>query len=229
MIVVIGSPTGRRVAGAITGAGIGVSVARSAAAAGAPVQLVGKVGDGPDGDAVLLSLASVGVGHIAVLRDATTPAVVDVDAVEPDLVGASDEVLEAEDATPRARPADPSPGLAGPALDAADLTLALRYLPDYQVVVAAEPLEATARAAVVEAARWAGARLVLLTPAGEPPPADLPEDATVFELPGADAESAFASMVGRYAAALDAGSTPATAFDAATSGAGATWERAERS
>jgi len=46
----------------------GVAVGRRCAAAGAPVQVVGIVPEGADGDRLLLGLAAAGVGHAAVLR-----------------------------------------------------------------------------------------------------------------------------------------------------------------
>ena len=48
-------------------------------------------------------------------------------------------------------PGAPAQGPAAPPLDAADLELALRYLPDYRVVVIAQALDTAAVAAVVEA------------------------------------------------------------------------------
>ncbi|HEV7809953.1 MAG TPA: hypothetical protein VGO64_05085, partial [Candidatus Limnocylindrales bacterium] len=108
-----------------------------------------------------------------------------------------------------------------PALDAGDLSLALRYLPDYRVVVIATPLEASAEAAAVEAARWAGASIIVVSANAGQAPIGLPDDATVFEAPPHDEDAAFAAMVGRYAAALDAGLVPADAFANASVGAGA--------
>ena len=211
MIVVVGSPTGVRHATALASGGIAVAVARSAAEAEAPVQLIGKVGEGSDGDAVLLDVADAHIGHVAVLRD-----------VETVIVEANDEDREA--------PLDRLAGLAidnpgvdddrraavfGPGLDAGDLELALRYLPDYAVVVIAQPLDPAGVAAVVDAARWAGAKLVS-TFALE----GLPDDATVFEAPDENPQGAFATVVGRYAAALDRGVDPREAFDEAAAGLG---------
>ncbi len=48
--------------------GATAAIALAASTAGASVQLVGRVSDSPDGDALLLSLASGGVGHVATLR-----------------------------------------------------------------------------------------------------------------------------------------------------------------
>ena len=41
----------------------------AAAAPRAAVEIVGRVGDDPDGDALMIALARAGVGHVAVLRD----------------------------------------------------------------------------------------------------------------------------------------------------------------
>jgi hypothetical protein len=46
----------------------GVAIAKRCAVAGAPVQVVGIVPEGPDGDRQVLGLAAVDVGHAAVLR-----------------------------------------------------------------------------------------------------------------------------------------------------------------
>jgi hypothetical protein len=87
------------------------------------------------------------------------------------------------------------------------------------VVVVAQPLSAEALGAVVAAARWAEARLVVVTWATDPPAA-APDDATVLEAPSEDAEGAFATMVGSYAAALDRGVAAREAFAAASDGVG---------
>ena len=205
MIVVVGSPIGRRTLNRLEPAGLAVAVARAAAAAGVTVQLVGKVGDGPDGDAILVSLAEAGVGHVALLRD--LESVPTIEDRESESSTAGDVV--ARDETLHRLPA-------GAPLDAGDLALALRYLPDYDVVVVAQPLDPAAGDAVLEAARWAGAKLVVIAPMA----AALPEEATVLEPPDDDAEGAFATMVGRYAAALSRGDAPADAFAEASSGTG---------
>ncbi|HEY7131472.1 MAG TPA: hypothetical protein VH440_04430 [Candidatus Limnocylindrales bacterium] len=226
MIAVIGSPIGRRDGGAVVAAGLSAAVARSAVLAGASVQVVGKVGEGPAGDAILLSVAAVGVGHVAVLRDlAPSPVVDDTPETEPERP--IDEVAhraafgaDPADADAVAAPAQPAPTPTGPSLDAADLQLALQYLPDYRVVVIAQRLDEPAFRAVVEAATWSGARLIVVAWDGAGAAVPLPDDATVLEAPTEDAEGAFASLVGRYAAALDGGATPAEAFAAASADVG---------
>jgi hypothetical protein len=216
VIVVIGSPRGRRTAQGIKAAGVAVTVGRVAASAGAEVQLVGKVGEGPVGDAVLLSLAQDRVGHAAVLRDASTPTALASDATDREAV--LDPIdSDAEGGEPSAAP--PPSADVGPALDSGDLQLALRYLPDYRVVVVADALEETALSTVVAAARWAGAQLIVVVAAGSPAPG-VPDDATVLEAPAVDADGAFAAVIGAYAAALDRGISPAEAFASAKADSG---------
>jgi hypothetical protein len=220
VIAVVGNPTGRRVRGAIVAAGLPVAVARSAVVAGGAVQVIGKVGDGTDGDAILLSLAVDGVGHVALLRDLAAASIEPEEtAVDPDLPIDELADLDDVDADERAT-ARSGPLTVGPPLDAADLELALRYLPDYRVVVIAQPLDAAALAAVVEATRWSGAQLIVVASGDAPSAAPLPDGATILEAPSKDAEGAFATVVGRYAAALDEGMTPAAAFAAASGATG---------
>ena len=215
MVVVVGIPFARRMQAEVTAGGLAVAIARAAAKAGAAVQLVGKVGEGSDGDAVVLSVAAAGIGHAALLRGAV-PVPVE-DAADLDLDGSVDHLADLEEghAEPdRSVSAEPAGSL-----DAADVALALRYLPEYRVVVAAEPVSAETFAAVVEAARWAEARLVVVAAAATAAP-ELSADATVLEAPVEDAEGAFATMLGRYVAALDRGADPADAFAAASNAAG---------
>jgi hypothetical protein len=215
VIVVIGSPVGRNTAQGIAAAGVAATVGRIAAAAGADVQLVGKVGEGAVGDAVLLSLANSRVGHVAVLRDASAATPLVPDGAESEAVlGPIDG--EPEPSESRAEHAEAA---GEPALDAGDLQLALRYLPDYRVVVIADALDEPALSTVVEAGRWAGAQLIVVVAAGLTTQG-IPEDATVLEAPAVDAEGAFSAVVGAYAAALDRGASPAEAFASASVGSG---------
>jgi hypothetical protein len=218
VIVVVGNPRARQVEHGLVASGAATTVGRVAAAAGADVQLIGKVGEGPAGDAVMLSLADLRIGHVAVLRDVarTTPIL----PHEPDddgaIAGAIEEpVWSAVASTPDGRP-EPAPE---PTLDSGDLQLALRYLPDYRVVVVADPLDEASLATVVAASRWAEAQLIVLVPAGAAA-AGLPDDATILETPSDDLDGAFATMVGAYAAALDRGASPADAFASASTGSG---------
>ncbi|GAC1669238.1 MAG: hypothetical protein NVS9B8_11960 [Candidatus Limnocylindrales bacterium] len=220
MIVVIGSPWARRTESGTGAAGMAASIGRVAAAAGALVQLVGKVGDGPAGDAVLLSLAQMNIGHVAVLRDSSvvlSAATVEADDDDGDGDVATDE---ATDVAAELLEADRSSGpFRASRLDSADIELALRYLPDYRVLVAADPLDDPSVAVVAGAARWSGAVLIVVVPPGSNA-GGLPDDATVLEAPPSDADGAFAAIVGAYAAAIDRGATPIEAFAAASAGSG---------
>ncbi|HET7029388.1 MAG TPA: hypothetical protein VFI34_02665 [Candidatus Limnocylindrales bacterium] len=219
MLVVVGSPSARLEGGDVRADGIAAGVAQAAVAAGGSVQIVGRVGEDPLGDGVLLDLAAAGVGHVAVLRAAgeATPL-----ALPPS--GRADDAAPGEALAGDATFDPPSPmPAAGLRLDAADLELALRYLPDYRVIVAAADLDPAALTSVVAAASWSGARLVVLV-GGDPGTPNLPPDATVLAQP-ADADEAFSAVVARYAVELDRGSEPAAAFAAASSGAG--WQTVE--
>lgn len=193
--------------------GRAAAIARAAIAAGSRVQLVARVGDDPEGDRLVLALAREGIGHAAILRDAAERT--RVISPPPVTVAGADEVELLAD-----EPDDESFGSHGPTLGGPDIELAIRYLADATVVVSADGLEAGAAAALAGAASFAGAQLVLAGE-GSVPASDDPS-VTVFEAPASDPDGAYASMVGRYAAALDAGRTPADAFRAATSESG--WE-----
>jgi len=119
---------------------------------------------------------------------------------------------------------DPSAATPGASGDRAlrlarqDVELALRYLVDFRVIVAADPLPDAVAEAVADAARYAGAHRVLID---GPDGAD--EGVTVLQAPRHGA-GAFAAFVGRYAALLDAGHDPKRAFTSAVSDVG--WEPA---
>jgi hypothetical protein len=225
VIVVIGSPSLRSGPDVATATGLAARIALAAAAEGASVQLVGKVGDDPAGDALLLALSAGGVGHVAILRDPTRATPEDAAPVAPGDGGGETGATEVREATgileaagilddPTGAPTDGdvrSTRSIGPALEAADLELGLRYLVDYQVVVAAEPLEARAAQVVAEAASFAGAHLVALLPPGVAAP-DAFASSTVLEAPRVDPDDALAQLVAAYAIALDAGAEPGPAF-----------------
>jgi len=114
-------------------------------------------------------------------------------------------------------------------LDATDLDLALRYLPDVRaiVVIEASPeLAATAAAA----AGWSDAALVLVTPPGggagessaatpELPP-EVTDRALVLAAPPSDPDGAFAGFVAGLAVRLAAGATAADAWTQTASALG---------
>jgi sugar/nucleoside kinase (ribokinase family) len=180
-------------------------IAVAAAEAGGRVELVGSVGDDADGDTVITELGRAGIGHAAVLRDpgGVTPR--------------SGEETEADEAS------DPERDRLLPRLDAADIDLGLHYLSECHVLVVAELLSMDALRVATDAASYHGAALVVLTAGGEVPATDLPEDATVLEEPAGES-AAFAELVGRYAALLDAGTAPADAWRDAVDELG--WEQA---
>ena len=80
---------------------------------------------------------------------------------------------------PNARPA--------PILDAADVSLALRYLTDFEVLVAVHA-SADLLAEAVAAAAWTGARLVLVVEPETDVPAGVPADALVVAAAADDAD-----------------------------------------
>jgi sugar/nucleoside kinase (ribokinase family) len=214
VIVVVGlpaytdSPDGEQCAG-----GLAVEVAGAAKRRGSVVELVGKVGNDGAGDAVVVALGRLGIGHSALLRDPVRPTPVLTAA------GADDDVAEVDADGPTARllPEDPE---ARPVLEAADVDLALRFLSGVGVIVLADPLSEAAISAAVEASAFATARLIVLVPAGAIPPA-LPAEATVLEAPAED-DGSFGRLVGIFAGALDAGEDAAAAFGEAVSASG--WE-----
>jgi hypothetical protein len=202
LIVVVGSPVvgpdtlrpGRRAAG------LAVGIALAARAAGATVELVGKVGDDPDGDGLAVELEREGVGHAALLRDPSA-------------------------ATPHAgRGPESQTGL--PA-SRADVDLALRYLTDANVIVAVRQADASVSEGIEEAAGYAGAHLIVVEQGnanggrGGGSPDASTETVTRLTASAKD-EGAFAAVVGGYAAALDRGERPTAAFEGAIDAVG--WE-----
>lgn len=194
--------------------GLAAAIAR-AAAAGARVELISKAGDDPAGDAVLLALARAGVGHVATLRDPSrlTPVRAQPDeSTDPAIEEGAETATDAmgDDGIGDSTPNEAPPAALRPTLDAADISLALRYLTDFEVLVAVHP-SSELLAEAVSAAGWAGARLVVvLEPAGDVP-AGVPADALVVAAAADDAEGVGA-RIGRYAAALSRGDDAATAY-----------------
>jgi hypothetical protein len=194
VIVVIGSLRLRGAGPDVEVVGLAASIAISAAEGGAGVEVVGKVGDDPAGDAALLALAHKGVGHVALLRDPArqTPT---VPAIGELIDRTSDDLPQKESG--RRDAGDP------PTLEAADAGLALRYLPEISVIVAVhQPPEVLVEAAA--AAGWAETSLVVVVPLKKGPPDGLP-DRAVSLAAADDDESAVGQAIGRYAAALDRG------------------------
>lgn len=199
MIVVIGSIRLRGSGADADAAGLASEIAIAAAAAAARVEVITRLGDDAAGDAVLLALARHRVGHVAVLRDAGTPT---------EVIAESDDA-----AAPAVDETDGGPPTRkGPALDAADADLALRYLPEIDVIVAVH-LDVAVMAQVLAAAAWAETSLIVVVAPGSGVPPGLPDDAVTLELDDSD-DSATGAAIGRYAAGLDRGDAPRDAYDA---------------
>ncbi len=231
VIVVVGLAALRTTpAGVGEAVGAAPGIAAAAAADGATVEIVTKVGEDGAGEELLLALGRARIGHLAALRDPTRPtslAKAEAEAPEEDLDVISILLAGGESAMDD-ESAEPPPGTASessPAmnLEPADIALGLQYLREYRVLVAVEPLGEAGAAVVAEAAAFAGAMLVVVAqPAVAVPLAYAA--GTLLEAPVDDRDGAFAGLVGRYAAALDRGIAPAEAFRAATSAGG--WEAA---
>jgi hypothetical protein len=222
MIVVVGlpayadGPDGEQCAG-----GLAVEVAAAARRRGGTVELVGKVGNDGAGDAVVVALGRLGVGHAALLRDPArfTPVLTAVPGDDAaDVAEAADAAGSAGDG-PRVRLL-PEDAAARPALEAADVDLALRYLPQASVIVLADPLPEATLEAGIQGAAFVEARLVVLVPAGGSAPS-VPPETTVLEAPLED-DGSFGRLVGTFAGALEAGVDPAAAFREAVAASG--WE-----
>ena len=211
MIVVVGNPIARLSDAGDGLAGVPAQIAAAAVRAGATVQLVGKAGEDPAGNALMLALARAGIGHVALLRDPahSTPVLAAGDE-DPD---ASDQPIDVTVDEPAGGESvvTPADATERPQLEAADIELALRYLTDYTTIVVAEPVPEAALAIVADAASWAGATLmVVLGSAGQG--AAVPAAATVFEAPSVDPDGSFATMLGELAAAVDRGTPIEAAF-----------------
>ena len=136
MIVVLGRPHVYRPEpdGELAAGGLAVELALAAAGAGAVVELVGSIGDDPEGDRVVVALGRAGVGHAALLRD---PA------------GRTPLLGQANDLRPL------------PRLEAADVELGLRYLHECRVLVVCAELDGDALAQALEAAEYHAAAAVV--------------------------------------------------------------------
>jgi hypothetical protein len=196
--------------------GLAPEIARAAAAAGARVELISKAGDDPAGDAVLIALAQAGVGHVATLRDPSrhTPvrALVDepTDPADPALDSPALAAGDGDGSGHDAGGADGGSDDTSPSLDAADVQLALRYLTDFEVLVAVHASPALLAEAVA-AAGWSSARLVVVTLPDADVPPGVPADALVVAAVPDDAEGVGA-RIGRYVAALSRGDDAAGAY-----------------
>jgi hypothetical protein len=141
VIVVIGSPQGRSSDGRVVAGGSAAAIAIALAGSGETVQLVGRIGDDPVADDVLADLSRQGVGHVAILRDAAHPTPLDDASAD----------AAAQDA-------------GGLPLDAEDVSLALRYLIDFAVLVVTSGMPAAVLAVATEAAGWSASSLIVVDP-----------------------------------------------------------------
>ncbi|HET7168943.1 MAG TPA: hypothetical protein VFI69_07035 [Candidatus Limnocylindrales bacterium] len=243
MIVVIGSLRLRAIDDGFAPDGLAADIARVAAADGSRVEFIGKLGDDPAGDELLLALSRSHVGHVATLRDAThaTPVLgaaasesdpaAETDDREPETEPAgptTDEQPAAAAEGPTAGPTAAKPAAAEPAaaepaanaqitdvptLEPADVGLALRYLSDVDVIVAAHVAPAVVQEAI-DAAAWASAPLIVVIEHDTDLPPSLPPGALVVMAAGDDGDSGLGEAIGRYAAALDRGDDRAEAYAA---------------
>jgi len=202
VIVVIGSLRLRGSGSDADSAGLTAEIATAAASEGARVELIAKLGDDPAGDAVLLSLARDDVGHVALLRDPGRPTTT--------VIAATDEPIDADADEAHADQAGDANG--PPTLDAADVGLALRYLPEMAVIVPVH-LGSDVLSEVIAAAGWAETSLVVVVPADDGPPDGLPERAITLAAADDD-ESAVGRAIGQYAAAIDRGEPADAAYEA---------------
>jgi sugar/nucleoside kinase (ribokinase family) len=217
MITIVGTPAWRQ-SDPSGPAGRACQIALSAVAEGSRVELIGRVGDDAAGDALLLGLARAGVGHAVILRDPARPTVI----VGPETPADNEDPFadEAEaDGDGRSAGDDAGAGAPHPQLEPADVSLGLRYLTAFDVLVVTDDVPPDVIPVAIEAAAFAGARLVVLVPPGGSTP-HLPEDALVLGAPGPG--GAFGTLVGDLAAGMDRGLAPDAALARAADGEG--WE-----
>ena len=99
-------------------------------------------------------------------------------------------------------------------LDAADLDLALHYLPEIRAIVLVGPDASLISPAAAESS-WSGAGLVLVTSKGAAPDTGAAPQAIILEPPPSDPDGTFAGLVAALAVRLDAGQDPAAAWRSA--------------
>jgi hypothetical protein len=205
VIAVIGTPRLRGTGPEADVAGLAAAIAVAAAAAGSRAELIGKVGNDPQGDAVLLALARHFVGHVATLRDPARPTPV---------IAAAEELADLDGT--EAAPSEPStpvqPIPESPELEAADVGLALRYLPELAVIVTVHTNPDGVDEALA-ASGWAQTALIVVVSPDAAAPEGLPETATVVAVADDnELEAGAGAAIGRYAAALDLGEPASEAY-----------------
>lgn len=201
MIVIVGRPRVMRPEpdSELVPSGMAADIAIDIARAGGKVELVGSIGDDPEGDRVVVELGVEGVGHAALLRDPAT----------------------------RTPAAGIDSGRPLPRMDAADVELGLRYVPQCRVLVLAEAVEDDTRDAVLDSAGFHDAAVVMLAAPGTVDAEALGDNVTMLETPeaeedgdapGADVSGSaevaapFAAFIADYAIRLDRGEAAETAF-----------------
>lgn len=92
----------------------------------------------------------------------------------------------------------------GEALEAADLELALRYLPGVGTIVLVDEGRGELIATAAAAAAWGAAGLIVVASGGDGT-AELPATALVLQPPASDPDGTFAGFVAALATRLDAG------------------------
>jgi len=99
-------------------------------------------------------------------------------------------------------------------LEAADVDLALRYLPDVHAIVLVAP-DASLIAPAAAASGWSGAGLVIV--GNQPRAIDAAPQAIVLDPPRVDRDGTFAGLVAALATRLDSGDDPTTAWQSTVS------------
>jgi len=99
----------------------------------------------------------------------------------------------------------------GEAMEAADLELALRYLPGVGTIVLVDDGRGDLLAAAVAAAAWGAAGLIVVAPRGAAT-AELPESALLLQPPASDPDGTFAGFVAALAIRIDSGEELAEAL-----------------
>jgi sugar/nucleoside kinase (ribokinase family) len=194
VIVIIGIPVAAD--GERGVAGTPALAALAAVRAGATIELVGKVGDDPAGDAIVVALGRQGVGHAALLRDPGRRTPIASAPAADDPAG-----FTAESDPEEARVMDAVDRSDWPVLEPEDVQLALRYLPDMRAIVVAEPVPDAVVTAAREAASYVAAPVVVVVA----DPASSPDVDVALAAPAADPDGAFAELLGQVSAALDRG------------------------
>ena len=96
-------------------------------------------------------------------------------------------------------------------LEAADLDLALRYLPDVHAIILVAP-DPSLVAPAAAASGWSGAGLVIAAEHGDELDTSVAPEAIVLEPPPRDADGTFAGLLAGLAMRLDAGDDPKAAW-----------------